>query len=258
VNPTLLHLSTRVSAGLATGKDSIYIVGREAAKGLEGELLRPAARGRDIGALSAGDSGLFIIIPYVFTKGRPRLVDIRDYPRIHSYLKRFRRDLEDRHCVRTWEKAWFDIHDPVSDDLARLKKILVPDVAEAPRFVFDDGERCPLHSAYYIVPKGVDGRFLAALLNSQPIEFLIRLRAPVVKDGFNRYRRQFLVDLPIPRTDVSTTERLIAAAERRDFEAIDDVAASLFKLSTKHIKAIQAYVGQFRYRRAAKDRARDT
>jgi adenine-specific DNA-methyltransferase len=255
-HPRLAQLSARISAGLATGRDSIYVIDVFAAKGLERELLRTAVRGRDIGALSVGGSGLSILIPYTFTRNAPVLVDIRDYPRAHAYLKRFRDELEGRHCVRSWKKAWFDIHDPVSDDVARLQKVLVPDVAEAPRFIFDDGRLCPLHSAYYIVPKGIDGRFLAAILNSNPIEFLIRARAPVVKDGFNRYRRQFLVDLPIPEADADITEKVIEAAERRDFATIDEVAGSLFQLSRRHLKAITDHLSRLRYRRAAKDRAR--
>ena len=74
-----------------------------------------------------------------------------------------------------------------------------PRVWESNRFVVDRGRFFPLHSAYYLIPKGdIDPDFLVAVLNSRVSEFLIRLLAPVVKDGFSRYRRQFLATLPIP------------------------------------------------------------
>jgi adenine-specific DNA-methyltransferase len=253
-HPKLGQLAVRISAGLATGRDSVYVVSADLAQRLDGELLHPAARGRDLGPLLINDPGLFILVPFTFSKNRSALVDIHDYPRTHSYLKSFRADLEARHCVRTWGKAWFDIHDPVLENITRLPKVLVPDIAAGPRFVFDDGRRCPLHSAYYIVPKDIDGRFLAAILNSRPIEFLIRMRAPVVKDGFNRYRRQFLVDLPIPTVNKQTREQIAEAAERKDFDGLDALAAKLFQLSDAQRRVIDRHLEPLRYRRSSRER----
>jgi hypothetical protein len=257
-HPTLEQHAVRVSVGLATGRDSVFVVPSDVAATLDPELLRPATRGRDIGALSIAESQLSILVPYTFGRhGSPaKLVDLNDYPKTKAYLVPFRDELRNRHCVRTWDKAWHDIHDPVQDDIARLEKVMVPDVAEAPRFVFDAGTRCPLHSAYYIVPRDVDGRYLAALLNSQPMEFLIRLRAPIVKDGFNRYRRQFLIQLPVPTADSQTVKRVVSAAGERDFEAIDEIASKLFQLSRTQLRAIADHLSTLRYRRAAKERIR--
>lgn len=251
---TLAHeplgrLAKRISAGLATGRDSVFVVPSSVAAGLEPDLLRPAVRGRDLSALSLTSPHLSIIVPFKFGDHKPELVDIDRYPRTRAYLRSFQPELEARHCVRTWEKEWFDIHDPVSDDLARLAKILVPDVAATPRFVFDKGRYCPLHSAYYIVPNGIDGEYLAALLNSKPIEFLVRLRAPVVKDGFNRYRRQFLVDLPIPLPGKRAMERLVESARRRDFAAINMAAAKFFDLDSDDLRLIDACIEDSRHRR---------
>lgn len=253
-HPKLGQLAVRISAGLATGRDSVYVVSAEIARNLDRELLRPAVRGRDIGRLAVDDPDLFILLPFAFDRSGSTLIDIRDYPRTYRYLRKFRTEMEARHCVRAWSKAWFDIHDPVLEDPTRLKKVLVPDIAAGPRFAFDNGRRCPLHSAYYIVPKEMDGRLLAALLNSKPIEFLIRMRAPVVKDGFNRYRRQFLIDLPIPTVDEDTSEEIVQAADRRDFDRLDAVAAGLFRLSDIHLNTIDGHLGQFRYRQSSKER----
>lgn len=243
-HPRLSSLSSRISAGLATGRDSVYVVDSQTSKQLEPELLRPAVRGRDLGAYSIADPHLSIVLPFRYTRGGPQLVDIKDYPRTRAYLQNFRGELEARHCVRTWGKAWFDIHDPVWADVAKLSKVLVPDLAEAPRFVFDDGQRCPLHSAYYIVPKGIDGEFLAAVLNSRPIEFLIRLRAPVVKDGFNRYRRQFLVDLPVPLAPKDVSERIVKAARRLDLSVVNEEVAKLFGLTDGQNRAIEEHLNR--------------
>ena len=197
-HPLLKTHLTRLSAGIATGSDSIYVFPLATPIDAEEELLHPAVRGRDIEAFSIADSQLRMLVPYRFENGRPQLVDLARYPRAWRYLQKHRPALEARHCVRVWEKTWYDLHDPMPFDLGRLPKILVPDVASHNRFAFDPGRYWPLHSAYYLVPHGIEPQFLVALLNSAPIEFLIRLRAPVVKDGFSRYRKQFLESLPDP------------------------------------------------------------
>lgn len=254
-HPKLGALAVRISAGLATGRDSVYVVSADVARRLDRELLHPAVRGRDLAPLAIDDSNLSVLLPFTFSKNRSALVNIRDYPRTHRYLKEFQVDLKARHCVRTWAKAWFDIHDPVLENITCLPKVLVPDIAAGPRFVFDEGRRCPLHSAYYIVPKGIDGHYLAAILNSRPIEFLIRMRAPVVKDGFNRYRRQFLVDLPIPIVDEETRAQVVETADRKCFDELDVLAADLFGLSSAQRRTIDRHLEPLRYRRSSRERA---
>lgn len=247
-HPRLGQLSERISAGFATGRDGVFVVPQEVARTLDPALLRPAVRGRDLAPFSVADPHLSIIVPYTYGDGRPELVALGKYRRTLAYLTRFRHDLERRHCVRAWEKRWFDLHDPVPFDLAAVPKILVPDVAESPRFVFDEGKYCPLHSAYYVVPSAVDGHFAAAVLNSKPIEFLLRLRAPVVKDGFNRYRKQFLLALPIPQADHRTSRRISEAARHKDGDRLDEMLTALFRLSDADRRSIDTFLANLPHR----------
>jgi SAM-dependent methyltransferase len=234
---------SRVSAGIATGRDAIFV--RPAAElDVEPELLRPAVRGRDLAPHRIAASNLAIVLPYRFPKGAPELINLDEYPRARAHLARYEKELRERHCVRAWGKAWWDLHDPVGCDLARLQKILVPDVAASNRFALDDGRHCPLHSAYYIVPRSIDGHYLVALLNSKPIEFMIRLCAPVVKDGFSRYRKQFLMQIPIPTAEGDAHRAMIAAALTADTDVADEIAAELFELTSSELRAIDDYLQQ--------------
>lgn len=243
-HPVLQDCSARVSAGLATGCDAIYVLPESEARGVETEILRPALRGRDLAPYEITDPGLQVIVPYTFdSSGRPHLVDLAAYPRAHAYLASHRALLKRRHCHRVWDKAWYDIHDPVPFDLAAQPKILVPDVARTNRFVFDPGRYCPLHSAYYLVPKGVDPLYLTSVLNSAPLEFLIRLLAPVIKDGFSRYRRQFLLGLPIPRASVEKVCEIVDAVRERDYKRAEWVVSTLFGLSEAQQDAISRFLG---------------
>lgn len=235
--------ASRVSAGIATGCDGIYVLPRHVARAIEPDLVRPVVRGRDLAAFMVTDSGRAILIPYGYdSSGRPHLVDLARYPKAHAYLNPHRAMLEKRHCCRVWEKAWYDVHDPIPSDLARQPKILVPDIARSNRFAFDPGQYCPLHSVYYIIPKGIDALYLTAVLNSQPIEFLIRLLAPIVKDGFSRYRRQFLLGLPVPQTSVANMVEIAKAASTGDRFRVEKLVRPLFGLSLGEQKAIDRFL----------------
>lgn len=246
LHPTLDSVSRRVSAGIATGRDGVFVVRSDANLGIEPELLRPAIRGRDISAFRIEDPGLRILVPYSFEAGVPRLVDIRQYPGAKRYLAAFRQELEERHCVRKWGKAWYDLHDPVPFNLAAQPKVVVPDVAARNRFALDTGSFVPLHSAYYVVPSGIDARFLVSVLNSRPVEFLIRTTAPRVKDGFSRYRSQFLLGIPIPAPSARLARQVNMAHDRGDFADAADLAGRLFEMSKRDIAAMESALEELR------------
>jgi adenine-specific DNA-methyltransferase len=247
-HPPLSSYVTRISAGIATGHDRTFVVPTEEADrlGLELALRRPAVRGKDVQPGNFHASGSDVIVPYVSShNGVPELVDIARYPATHAYLSGHRSDLERRHCVRTWGKQWYDIHDPWSFDIAATPKIIVPDVAFSNRFAADAGNLCPLHSVYYLIPADpADIDYLTAVLNSGVIEFCIRATAPIVKDGFVRYRKQFLQPLPIPRCNSHRRSALGLTAG--DQEHWGQMIAGLFGLTELEMKLMRSYVRESR------------
>ncbi|HWL88856.1 MAG TPA: TaqI-like C-terminal specificity domain-containing protein [Polyangiaceae bacterium] len=239
-HPTLAHLTIRVSAGPATGRDGVFVFPRGSQPGVEECLLRPVVRGRDLEPFRINDPGLEMLVPYVFdAAGNAALIDIKEFPGAFRYLRRHRAELEARHCVRVWRKLWYDLHDQISTDLAHQPKILVPDVANSNRFVVDSGHFLPLHSVYYLIPRhGVDASYLCAILNSRVAQFLVRLFSPVVKDGFNRYRQQFLANLPVPLVSTETAQEISTAARQGRLDEIDRWIARLFRLTTEEYETL--------------------
>ncbi len=241
-HPTLRQLTVRVSAGPATGRDGLYVFPTGSHPEIEPELLRPVARGRDVLAFRVTDPGLEMLVPYVFdAAGNSTLIDLSRYSGARRYLEKHRRELEARHCVRVWRKPWYDLHDQILLDLAKRTKILVPDVANSNRFAVDRGTFLPLHSVYYVLPKpGVDVDFLAAVLNSSVAGFLVRLFSPVVKDGFNRYRQQFLLTLPVPLASSKQVLEIADASRAGEADEADRRVQRLFRLTSDEILALQA------------------
>jgi adenine-specific DNA-methyltransferase len=211
------HLVERISVGIATGCDRCFVVDQEQATTIEQELLRPVLRGRDIGDDEIADAGRWLLLPYTFdARGESaRLVDIDDYPGARAHLASHRVALEARHCVRKWRKRWYDLHDPVLIDLAGRPKIVLPDVAYEPRFAFDAGERVPLHSAYYRLPRAdapLSPEQLLAALRSPTVATELRRRAPTAKNGYRRFQARVLRELPIPLAGADTIARALADA----------------------------------------------
>ena len=244
-HPTLAHLTVRVSAGPATGRDGVFVFPRGSQPEIEETLLRPVVRGRDLDAFRIEDPGLDMLVPYTFDRaGNSALVEIGDFPGARRYLQRHRADLEARHCVRVWGKRWYDLHDQMLSDLAAQPKILVPDVANANRFAVDRGRFLPLHSVYYLVPRnGVDADYLCAVLNSRVAQFLVRLFAPVVKDGFNRYRQQFLASLPVPLATTQQTAEIATAAREGRQDELHGRMARLFHLTAQEYESLDQQDG---------------
>jgi adenine-specific DNA-methyltransferase len=242
---SLNEVTLRVSAGPATGRDRVFVFRRGSEPGIEPALIRPAVRGRDVESYGITDPGLDIILPYTYDKaGQGTLVDLEKFPGAARYLTRHRDELKSRHCVRVWKKPWHDIHDHATVDLARLKKLLVPDVANSNRFAVDEGRFLPLHSAYYIIPApGVDPHFLCGLLNSHVASFFVRVFSPVVKDGFNRYRQQFLAEIPIPIATPGQQREIAAAACRRDAAMVNSLVSKLFRISRSDASTIRSTLG---------------
>lgn len=240
-HPRVGQLTSRVSAGPASGRDKLFVFAEAEAPDVEPELLRPAIRGRDIEAFRLVDPRLRALVPYQFDAfGNGRLVRLEDFPRATRYLRSHRESLRARHCVKVWGRPWHEWHDPVTTDLVRQAKILVPDVANANRFAVDPGAYLPLHSAYYLVPKGgTDPHYMTGVLNSFVSEFIVRTLSPVVKDGFSRYRQQFVAALPVPVAPGRLAKQIAGAAREGDGRRVNDLVAELFALTARERDAIE-------------------
>ncbi len=237
-HPRLSVHTTRISAGPATGLNAAFVIDAQTASALDDELVHPTVGGRDIGRFTIRHSGSMILVPYTWdANGEPSIIDLDDYPRTRRWLSKHRTLLLARHAVRKWGKPWWDLHDPITLPLHQTPKLLVPDVAKQNRFAVDDGTLVPQHSAYFLLPRGIDPDVLAAILNSEPVELAMRSTAPLVKDGFSRYRRQYLLDLPVPTATPTQAARIREAARSDTPEMAAVMAGELFNVNGAEVRA---------------------
>lgn len=244
-HPRLRDRVERVSAGIATGYNRAFLLAAEDTHGVEPLLLYPTAGGRDIVANAVKDRGQRLLMPYTWDEdGIATLIDLDEYPGAGQWLARHAEPLRRRHCVRVWNKAWWDVHDPVGEPLHRRAKVLVPDLAKTNRFAADIKGIVPQHSVYYLLPRpGEDVRVLSALLNSVAVQYLIHDAAPLAKDGFRRYRRQFLLDLPVPELNLEEEKAVLSLLVSEDRSGLLKFVDEVFGVAADHVRRQAAIDG---------------
>lgn len=195
---TLADISIRVSCGVATGADPVYVQRNEK---LTGGLERWAYHTISGTQLAKSNGKLAIedamLVPY---DERGELKPLSKLGALERYLsKPAHRDvLAKRTCVR--RKPWYAFHEnPPMEDLLR-PKILCRDITDEARFWLDSqGSVIPRHSVYYIVLKDSKKlREVAEYLNSPPVAKWLRGECQRAANGYLRLQSTVLKKLPIP------------------------------------------------------------
>ena len=186
----------RISCGVATGADALFVQPTAKLTGGLHDHARPTVSGRQLppggGPLAPVDS---ILMPY---DGRGQLLPFDTLNGLGDYLQSHKRRLLQRTCART--KPWYAFHEtPPLSELLR-PKILFKDITEHPRFWVDAvGQLVPRHSVYYAVPyDSAHVEALAVYLNGLESSAWLMAHCQRVRKGFIRLQSTTLKQLPVP------------------------------------------------------------
>ena len=195
---TLADACVRISCGVATGADQVFVCPEE---GLPPDLrpfARPTISGRE---LAPGSCGLkrrnVMLMPY---DSNGRLLPEEELGALGQYLGR--NDIEQRllarSCVR--HKPWYAFHDALVLPEILRPKILFKDIGATPQFWVDwTGDIVPRHSVYYLVPR--DGHTLRVLLNyleSPEAHHWLNENCQRAAQGYLRLQSHVLQRMPLP------------------------------------------------------------
>ncbi|MBI2178527.1 MAG: SAM-dependent DNA methyltransferase [Candidatus Tectomicrobia bacterium] len=195
---TLEDLALRVSCGVATGADGMFVL---AATKLPSELQRlsyPTLAGRELRLGRVLPEPCWrMLMPY---DQDGRLLPENRLAALGEYLARpeVRKRLEARTCVQ--RKPWYAFHEtPCLKEILR-PKLLCKDVTLEPFFWIDRrGDIIPRHSVYYVVPHATDLlEPLAEFLNSAEARSWLRSHCQRAANGFLRVQSSVLKKLPVP------------------------------------------------------------
>lgn len=193
---TLGDVTRRISPGLATGADSVYVVEDGELPSSLREWAHPTVSGRELAANDGPDSDSRIVCPYDESGrlvGEAELGELRDWLGLHEER------LRDRSCV-DGASAWYRWHEtpPMAEVLD--PKVLCPDIVEQPKFWLEpDGDVIPRHSVYYIRPKDhLDLRTLHDYLSTPEVSQWLTQHAQKAHNDYYRMQSKVLRRLPVP------------------------------------------------------------
>ena len=194
---TLADACVRVSCGVATGADSIFVVRNSDLTPALAPFAHPTISGRQISESRPLCTSSSMLVPYD-TSGR--LLSESNLLALGRFLSApaRRTKLLGRTCVA--RKPWYAFHEtPPMREVLR-PKLLCKDITSTPFFVVDrEGDIIPRHSAYYLVPlESVDIDHLAHFVNSPASREWLRAHCQRAANGYLRLQSQALKQLPIP------------------------------------------------------------
>lgn len=194
---TLSDLCLRISCGVATGADGVFVAPADRLNPALTRFSHPTVSGRQLGRAAPPRSGDRLLSPY-----RPdgTLLSERELGALGIYLSSPTRKacLIARTCVA--RKPWYAWHEnPPLRQLLR-PKLLCKDIGAAPYFALDrEGLIVPRHSVYYVVPGDpacLDE--LAEYLNSAPARRWMMDHCQRAANGFVRLQSHVLKQIPLP------------------------------------------------------------
>jgi adenine-specific DNA-methyltransferase len=224
---TLRDVCLRVSCGVATGADEIFV--RDTASLSEGlrAFAYPTISGRQLLPGSKGFTSTdSMLVPY---DERGRLLPADQLGALGEYLSEQERKkhLLGRTC--TERKAWYAFHDSAPLPEILRPKILFKDIGATPEFWLDEGGVIlPRHTVYYVVPRdGVDIKDLLDYLRSPSAIEWMRGNCQRAANGFLRLQSAVLKSLPVPDTVVAPPASRLVPKPRSSRKRQEDAQLTL-------------------------------
>ena len=196
--PVLSDQFLRISCGVATGADDIYVLNDEDVPLSLKRFAYPTISGRQMVQGARVDTTQSMLIPYL---KHGALFDESMLGALGDYLSEPSRRvrLMARTCVA--RKPWYAFHEtPPLDEILR-PKILCKDIGSRPWFVVDEtGDIVPRHSVYYLVPReSANINDLCEYLNSDAALTWLMAHCQRAANGFVRLQSHVLKRMPLPQ-----------------------------------------------------------
>lgn len=223
--PTLVETGARISVGVATGADDVYLISDPGL--VERDRVIPVVGAREITAGSIEWAGRYLVNPWVTTG----LVSLEEYPKLRSYLHENADRIKARHVAKQRPGAWWRTIDRVDMKISATPKLLVPDLKDRVHPILDTGCFYPLHNLYYLVAPTWDLEVLGGLLLSDVANLFVESYSVRMANGYLRVGAQYLRRIRTPqpeRIEPSVAEHLRQAFRRRDIEAASRAALTAY------------------------------
>lgn len=235
--PSIEEAGCKIGIGVATGADKAFIARYDELDLEEGRKL-PLIMTRDIDNGFIQWKGLGVINPF----GEDgKLVDLKKYPRLKKYLEKNKDIISKRHVAKKSPSNWYRTIDRIYPELAKVPKLLIPDIKGEAHIVYDEGVFYPHHNLYYIISDEWHIKALQAVLMSGIAHLFVKTYSTKMRGGYLRFQAQYLRRIRLPRWEAVAPEirkSLIKAAEVKDIESCNQSVSLLYGLNEKEEKIL--------------------
>lgn len=155
---------TRISIGVATGADAVYVRSRQNLPDVEADRLLPLIMAADVKSGEFRWTGHHLVSPW-----RPEgPIDLTDYPRLANYYRTHLSVLKGRNVAKRSGDFWYRTIDRVNHGLLHRTMLVMEDMKAQAHPVLVPAGYYPHHNLYYVVSDGWDLQALggAAALQS--------------------------------------------------------------------------------------------
>ena len=194
----LSSICDRISCGVATGADGVFVFERSELPAEFGRFAWPTVAGRDLDiSQEQVRTRSVMLAPYDVSGSLMPLAELGPFGQ-YLTTPQIADRLLSRTCAK--RKPWYAFHETPQMDQILRPKILCKDIARHPAFWIDrSGATVPRHSTYYIVP--TDESMLDSLceyLNGKEAQDWLVENCQRAANGFIRTQSNVLKRLPIP------------------------------------------------------------
>jgi hypothetical protein len=221
---------TKVSIGVATGADKVYVT--KDANAVEADRMLPLSKAGDLVTGTFQWQGNYLVNPWADDGS---LVALDDYPQMAAYLSRHPA-LRERFVARRNPKGWHRTIDKVNAELTPKPKLLLQDMKAHIHPVLEPGGYYPHHNLYYVVSDTWDMEVLGGLLLARVAQAFIEAYCVRMRGGTLRFQAQYLKQIKVPEPDAidpSVAESLRTAFRDRDADAATKAAAAAYRINLK-------------------------
>jgi adenine-specific DNA-methyltransferase len=216
---------TRVSIGVATGNDQVYVT--KDATVAEADRMLPLATRRDLMTGHFDWQGTYLVNPW---HADGSLVALAEYPRLAAYLSGHP-VLKERFVAKRAPDSWHRTIDKVNASIIDRPKLLLQDMKMHIHPVLETGGHYPAHGLYYIVSDDWDMEVIGGLLLSRVAQAVIEAYCVKMRGGTLRFQTQYLKKIRVPKPgDLAddTALALVDAFRRRDADAATIAAGQAY------------------------------
>jgi hypothetical protein len=221
---------TKVSIGIATGADKVYITKDPTI--VEPDRVLPLAMRRDLMSGTFKWQGNYLINPWADDGS---LVPLASYPRMAAYLSG-QPGLRERFVAKKDPASWHRTIDKVQASLTARPKLLLQDMKTTIHPVLEAGGHYPHHNLYYVTSDTWDMEVLGGILLSRIAQAFIEAYCVRMRGGTLRFQAQYLKRIRVPQPgeiDAGTEDALRGAFRTRDTDAATHAAAAAYGINLK-------------------------